>query len=520
MTSRKTQLFHQKLSEEIGAEKISTSPYERAVYSHDANSSITGTMRTIANQVLFGFIPEIIVMARSIDDIQSVMRHSHEHGIPVTVRGGGSFGYGTTVPVRGGVILDMAYLDQIIHFDEKEMSVTIQAGVKCQKLLEFLERKGLTLAPCPTLAPYATVGGWIATSGLGIGSYKYGSILRQVTGMKIVTPTGVVVETPSGNAFGSGYNLTWLYAGSEGTLGVIVEVTLTARPKSEQLLTTAYGFPSLKDAQTTLSGILKLDVTPYFAEFLEENYIQMIRSMGEDVPPMKALILFALDGDKMSIDRENRLITEFCGKLVKEKKAFELRELGNVLWQQRYNSARVRKVGPAIITEDIVLPVNKLENFVQFCYELGEYYRLDVGIDGHLVAHNSLLLSPYFLVDERRKGNLITSLPLVKDLVDESKRMGGRIWGSGLWNYFYLRYSKGQAAIEIMKRVKRAFDENDLLNPGKTLRVRTKLRVPGFSIEDTVKFPATSIIYNTVLWLASWVIKKIRQAISALWWRR
>ncbi|MFQ5997994.1 MAG: FAD-binding oxidoreductase [Candidatus Bathyarchaeia archaeon] len=520
MVNWNLQDIQQKLSDEIGANKISTSRYERAVYSHDANSSLTGTMRTIANSVLFEFVPDMVVMARKIEDVQSVLRLSHEKRIPVTVRGGGSFGYGTTVPAKGGIVLDLAYMDQILEIDEKNMFVTVQAGVKCHTLLEHLERKGLTLAPCPTLAPYATIGGWIATSGLGIGSYKYGSIMRQVSRMKILTPSGVLMETLDGNYFGNGYNLSWLYAGSEGTLGIIVEVTLRIKPKPEQLLTVVYGFPSLKEAQTTISGILKLDVAPYFAEFLEENYLRMIRTMGDDVPQVKALLLLVLEGDKISIEKDNRLITEFCAKLVKEKKAFELRQVGNILWEQRYNSARVRKIGPAVISEDVVLPINKLENFVEFCYELGAYYRLDVGIDGHLLAHNSLLLSPYFLVDERRKGNLITSLPLVKDLVDESRRLGGRTWGSGLWNYFYLRYGKGQAAIEIMKRMKRAFDEFDVLNPGKTFRVRTKLGVPGFSIEDTIKFPVTSIIYNTVLWLASWVIKKIRQAISALWWRR
>ncbi|MFQ5761736.1 MAG: FAD-binding oxidoreductase [Candidatus Bathyarchaeia archaeon] len=507
------------LQKEIGSDTISTSRHERIVYSHDL-AQITGPMRTIANRILFNNIPDFIVMPRNTREIQTVITHAYKQKVPVVPRGGGSWGHSSAVPSRGGVVLDLSSMDRILEVDEENLTVKVQAGVKVADLNEYLNRRGLTLPITPFNAPYSTVGGWLSSSALGIGSLKYGSALRYVASLTTISPTGETVQVPGHDYHKGPFDLSALLACSEGTLGVMSEAELRIKPKPEAWLAACYAFNNLREAQTALMTAAKSDASPYHLELLEQNYLHMRRSVGDRLPDCQGLIFAAFEGDNAVAAREQKIFADICEKYVKDKKASEASEAGEVLWQERYNSLKVRRLGPSTIFEDVILPMGRFDDLTQFSKHLAELYRLMVGLHARAVDHNSFLVSPYFLVDERRRGNFVTSLPLVKDVVDQTLRLGGRVYGSGLWNYFYLRYCRGQASLECMKRIKKGVDQRNILNPSKTFRVMPKLRIPALSLEDRLGLPASSIIYNTVLWVASFIIKIIRGVINALYWRR
>ncbi|MBU0623955.1 MAG: FAD-binding oxidoreductase, partial [Candidatus Thermoplasmatota archaeon] len=218
---------------------------ERRLYSHDL-APLPKEM-----DLIFKTMPDQVVRPAYTEDVVQIVRKAIATKKPIVPRGAGSWGLGGSVPVKGGITIDMTGMSKIISIDEANLVVTVQPGITWNALSEALDAKGLFLPCYPSSAPSATLGGWISTGGTGIGAFKYGSAGDLIRDMEVVLPTGIVVHT--GDKLvpqnGGGPNLNWLFVGSEGTMGIVTEVTFSVLPKPEELRPISYSLDALTTFQ-------------------------------------------------------------------------------------------------------------------------------------------------------------------------------------------------------------------------------------------------------------------------------
>ncbi|MEI6797287.1 MAG: FAD-binding oxidoreductase [Methanomassiliicoccales archaeon] len=230
-----------RLEDAIGHDNVKTSKMERLLYSHDLAPLPKEA------QIAFKNVPDIVVRPRTTEDVARVVKIAAEENIPITPRGSSTWGLGGSVPVFGGILIDTTGLmNKIIKIDAENLCVTAQAGCTWKQVYDACLEKGLLLGSYPSSFPSATLAGWVATGGVGMGSYKYGSAGFNIRDIEVVMPDGTIVNTGYQNVADNmtGYNLSWLIIGSEGTLGVITQVTLKLTPFIT-LRPLSYAFPDL-----------------------------------------------------------------------------------------------------------------------------------------------------------------------------------------------------------------------------------------------------------------------------------
>ncbi|MFH1328863.1 MAG: FAD-binding oxidoreductase [Candidatus Bathyarchaeota archaeon] len=509
--------LYEGLLKDFGAEKVTTDTLERIAYSHDL-APVIGPVRTTVIRIFFRMIPDIIFRPNTASEVSEVVRRAHIVGIPITPRGASTASFGGAVPGRGGLLLDLTGMNEILDFDKNEMVVKVQAGVRWKDLQDYLNTRGYMLGAYPSSAPSATVGGWISTGGLGIGSLKYGSVGEQVTSLKVVTPTGEIINTTNNNQilFASGYNLNWLYIGAEGTLGTVTEAVIKVYPKHDRILPLAYSFKSLADAQTLLINLLHSNIKPFHVEFLDQGCLEMSKKLKLKLPEADALLLIIFEGENLEVERGSQTFHDLCANLIEEGKAAFLPSAGEGLWEGRFMPLRVKRLGPSFLGEEVIIPLNKIEFFIKKCHRYSRLYRAHVAVKGFVAAHNSMVMMPSFFLSEKRKFQFILSYPLSKDIVNLGIKCNGKPYGAGLWNYFFMRLGKGQPAVEFMKLVKMSIDKKNSFNPSKTVSVRTRLRFDKW-IEDELGFPAAAIVFNIGLIVLGWITKAYRFIINVFY---
>ncbi|HXZ24466.1 MAG TPA: FAD-binding oxidoreductase, partial [Methanomassiliicoccales archaeon] len=232
-----------KLEAAVGKANVKTSKMERLLYSHDLAPLPKET------QIAFKNVPDVVVRPTSTEQVAKVVRIANEEGVPITPRGASSWGLGGSMPVFGGILIDLAGgMSKILDIDVDNLCCTVEAGASYKSVYEACLAKGLILGSYPSSFPSATIGGWLAKDGVGIGSYKYGGPGLNLRSMTVVMPDGSVVETGFRDVAdnSAGYNLNALQVGAEGTLGIITKVTLKLYPFGGVIKNVSYAFNDLK----------------------------------------------------------------------------------------------------------------------------------------------------------------------------------------------------------------------------------------------------------------------------------
>jgi glycolate oxidase len=417
-------------------------------------------------------LPGAVVFARTADEVAKVVRWANETRTPLIARGSGTGLAGGTVPVPGAVVLCMTRFNRVLEIDRQNLTMLVEPGVTTQTIFEQADAVGLLYPPDPGSMKISTIGGNVATNSGGLRGLKYGVTKDYVMGFDIVLPTGEIMWV--GNKCvkdAAGYSLREVFIGSEGTLGIFTRILLRLLPKPKARRTLLATFPRMQRAAETVSAIIAHPIIPCTLEFLDYTTINCVEDYAHVGLPRdaEAVLLMETDGHPAVVEEE----AEIMARLAHENGALEVRvaqsaeEATRLATARRSAFAALARVAPTTILEDITVPRSELAAMVRFIQDLAERHRLRIGIFGHMGDGN---LHPTFLTNEKDPEEMARVEEAFQEIVTETVRRGGTITGEhgvGLAKKKYLPESVGSLNVEVMQKLKRVFDPNWILNPGK-----------------------------------------------------
>jgi len=423
--------------------------------------------------------PDALLMATSTEEIAAVMKICNENLIPVTPRGAGTGLAGGCVPVLGGVVIDTTKMKKILAYDFDNFTVTIEPGVLLQELAEDCQKQGYLYPPDPG-EKLATVGGNVSTNAGGMRAVKYGTTRDYVLSMKVVLPNGDITRFGAAvSKTSSGYSLLNLMIGSEGTLGIITELTLKIIPAPKKVISLVVPFEDLKSAISTVPVIKKANLGPQALEFMErEIVLSSERYIGRSVFPQViegvtagAYLLITFDAE----DEDTLMdLVEKCSDLVLERGALDVLVADTPAkikdaWAARSSFLEAIEAETKLLDEcDVVVPCSQIADFLTFAKEYGEECGLIIKSFGHAGDGNlHIYQCSNDLPEEEFKARVDKYF---LKLYSRAVECGGLVSGEhgiGRGKVKYLAESVGAANMALMEGIKKVFDPNMILNPGK-----------------------------------------------------
>lgn len=422
------------------------------------------------------YLPEVVIKPRTAGEVGEVMKLCNEHLIPVTPRGGGTGLSGGALPHYGGVLVSMERFNSIITIDERNGQVTTEPGVITEVLQNAVKERGLFYPPDPSSRGSCFIGGNIAENSGGPKAVKYGVVKDYVLNLEVVLPTGEIIWTGANVLKNStGYNLTQLIVGSEGTLGIVTKIVLKLIPHPAHDLLMLVPFASLEKASEAVSAIFRAGFTPSALELVEIDALKIVSEMVDShlVPvndEIAAHLIVEVDGnnvDQLMSEMEaiaNLLAGYDAGEMFFADDAQQKAEL----WKLRRRTAEFVKMAGYTIEEDTVVPRAELPKLIRGVKELGKQYRFKAVCYGHAGDGNLHVRikkegTANSFGDEEMNNALRALFKLVYSL-------GGTISGEhgiGLIQKSYMDIVFEEANLRLMRQIKRAFDPNNILNKGK-----------------------------------------------------
>jgi glycolate oxidase len=419
-------------------------------------------------------MPDIVIQAVTTEEVSKIMKYAYENNIPVTPRGSGTGLVGAAVPLKGGIVVDLSRMNKILELDEENLTLTLESGVLLMDIGKYVEEFDLFYPPDPG-EKSATIGGNISTNAGGMRAVKYGVTRDYVRGLEVVLPNGEVVEL-GGKVVknSSGYSLKDLMIGSEGTLGIVTKATLKLLPLPKKALSLLIPFETLERAIETVPKIIKSKSIPTAIEFMQkEAIIAAEEFLGKSFPDKSsdAYLLLTFDGNSTEeIEKAYENVANICleaGAL--DVLISDTEERQESIWSARGCFLEAIK---ALTTEmdevDVVVPRNKIGEFVTFTHELENKANIRIKSFGHAGDGN---LHIYILKDSLSEEAWQAKLSEVMQIMyDKAKELKGQVSGEhgiGFAKKGYLKQSLPDQCINIMQGIKLAFDPKNILNPGK-----------------------------------------------------
>ncbi|MFC1840603.1 FAD-binding oxidoreductase [Thermodesulfobacteriota bacterium] len=418
------------------------------------------------------YMPDAAAFPSSNEEISEIFRLANEYKFPVIPRGGGSGKTGGALPVKGGLVLAMDRFNRILEIDQDNLIAKIEPFVITEHLQKEVEKIGLFYPPDPASNDVSTLGGNVAENAGGLRGLKYGVTGDYVLGLTVVLPTGDIIKTGVETAKGvAGYDLTSLIVGSEGTLAVVTSITLKLLPKPEAKKTMIACFRDITAAAKTVSDIIRSKIMPATLEFIDRLSIDCVRSQIEIKIPEDtgAILLIEVDGDKKLVEGDAEKVKKICkgNRVVDFKLASDEREV-ELIWDARRKiSPSLLELKPGKISEDIVVPRSRIPDLITFLRDLSKKYNLPIPAYGHAGDGN---IHVNVLLDRENPDEVNKGDNIIKELFQKVIDLGGTITGEhgiGITKAPYMEMEFSKPAIELMMRLKAAFDPNNILNPGK-----------------------------------------------------
>ena len=459
LAKSKTMVSLDALNRLIGEENVLSALEDRICYAYD------GTKQK--------HIPDVVVRPHSTQHVSDILRFANEHEIPVYPRGAGSGLTGGAVPVQGGIVLDFTQMNKILEIVPEDLTATVEPGVVTQILQNEVAKYKLFYPPDPASAAFSTLGGNVAECSGGITGLKYGVTRDYILSLEVVLADGSVIHTGRKTLKSvTGYDLTRLFVGSEGTLGVFTQITVKLLPLPEKIETLLVFFATPQDAVRTASQIISNNLLPRALEFIDKSSIDCIKGYKQEIQipaEVNAILLIDIDGKEVSVKTETSLVEKIAmenqplrvitAKTTKER---------DTLWEvRRVISPALYNIAPFKINEDICVPRSRILEALHRIAEIHKRFpSLKVANFGHIGDGNIHVNIMY----EAGKQQKILAEKMVEEILRTTVELGGTISGEhGIGNVksAFLSLEIQPQELRIMKDIKHLLDPKGILNPGK-----------------------------------------------------
>lgn len=449
-----------RLFEEIvGRDNILTAEEELACYAYDATPG-------------FYHMPDAVVIPANTQQVSKILRMADQEKIPVYTRGAGTNLSAGTVPMQGGIVLLMTRMNKIMEVDAANLTATAEPGVIVADLNKAVEALGLIYPPDPGTVTTATLGGTVAENSGGLRGLKYGVSKHYVMGLEVVMADGSIVRTGGKNVKDvAGYDLTKLFTGSEGTLGVITQITVKLLPAPEAKRSMLAVFDSLEVAGDAIAKIIAAKIIPATLEIMDRASIQTVEDYAHVGLPVdaEAILLIEVDGIEAVVHQEAERVLQ----ILREVGAAEVRVPKNEQERQDIWTARraalpaLAKLRPTTFVEDATVPRSAIPEMIRYIGETAKKHQVLIGTFGHAGDGN---LHPTFVCDLRDEEEMRRVYQAMDEIFYKAIALGGSLSGEhgiGLGKLKYMQSQFGDSGMAVMRRIKKALDPNVILNPGK-----------------------------------------------------
>jgi glycolate oxidase len=448
----------QKLIEIVGQENFTDQLEELVPYSYDASMNVHR--------------PDAAVWPESTEQVAQIVKFANEHEIPVVPRGAGTSLSGGVIPIKGGIIIDLSRMNQIIEISIENRYAHVQAGVVCDDLNRALAKHGFVFPPDPASSTVATIGGNVATNAGGIKGAKYGTTRDYVLGLQVVLPNGEILHTGSYTMkCVSGYDLAKLFIGAEGTLGVITEVTLKINPLPRHAMTAVATYAKLQDAGKAIFQTMTSGVIPSVMEILDKVTLKSIKENTDiDLPEAEAMILTETDGftwEEVEAQMEVVLRILNQNNPTEIKTAKDEKDRLN-LWKARKSAyATLARASTSFVLDDVTVPISRIPELLVGIQEISQKHGIVVATFGHAGDGN---LHPQILYDEYNPEEVERTEKVEEEIFRLAISLNGTLSGEhgiGLSKANYMTLEHDPVEMALMKQIKRTLDPNNIMNPGK-----------------------------------------------------
>jgi glycolate oxidase len=448
----------ERLKEIVGQDNFTDDLIDLIAYSKDASE--------------FKHRPDVAVWPLSKVEVASVLKFANEKRFAVVARGAGTSLAGLAVPEKGGLIMDMCRMNKILEINIEDRLVVVQPGVVYADLDKQLAPHGFFFPPDPASGSVCTLGGNVATNAGGIKGAKYGTTKDYVLALEVVLPDGRILHTGSRcMKTSSGYDLTKLFVGSEGTLGVITEITLKINPKPPLISTAMAMFDDLEDAGRAVSQIMHSGILPCALEIVDQQTLRAINQNTDlNLPEVEAILVAETDGytREETEFQINKVVEVFRNNRASTVKRANDRQEAEALWTARKSAYGVMaRINNNLFVEDLAVPMSKVPTMLRAISDLAKKYHLTIPTVGHAGDGN---LHPVISFDGTNPEEVHRVEQASKELFEKVIELGGTLTGEhgiGIAKARFMGLEHDEMSMEIMRAVKQVFDPNNILNPGK-----------------------------------------------------
>lgn len=417
-------------------------------------------------------VPEVVILPNSATEVAEVMKLANRFLVPVYPRGHATSLSGGSLPLEGGIILDLSKWKDKLEVDPEDMVVVVSPGVLTSEINDAALKEGFIYPPDPSSSNVSTIGGNLAENAGGPRGLKYGVTRDYVLGLEVVTPEGEIIHTGGRTIKNvTGYDLTSLIVGSEGTLGIITEATLKLIPKPIATRTFMVYFDDIVQAGNTITKILSSGIVPSKLEIMDNATINAVEAYEPLGLPLDidALLLVELDGHPKAMEDEVVIIEEIClANSAREIKHAHTEQEAVELWKARkLVSPAIVREKPTKISEDATVPRSKIPAMFARLKEIRDKYELNLVVFGHAGDGN---LHPNIIADKRDHEEMERVEKAVEEIFEAAIELGGTLSGEhgiGILKAPFMEMELGEATLDMMKRTKQAWDPKNILNPGK-----------------------------------------------------
>lgn len=448
-----------RLKEIVDPEYVLTSEMDLALYSYDAS--------------LEKGKPDVVVLPNSTEEVSKIMALAYKEKIPILGRGSGTNLTGGTIPTKGGIVVHFSRMNRILNLDYENLTATVEPGVITLDLQTRILKDGYIYQPDPASQKVSTLGGNVGENSGGPHCLKYGVTSNHVQGLEVVLIDGTVIQTGGESRDNPGFDLTGLFVGSEGTIGLVTKVILKLEKAPEAVKTMLAIYETIEDGANTVSAIIAEGIIPATLEMMDNTVMRAVEETIKVGYPLDAaaVLIIELDGMPEGMDEKALKIMEICKKNnVREVKLAKDENERTILWAGRKGAfGSVGQVRPSYLCCDGTVPRTKLPEVLNKVIEIGKKYNLPIGNVFHAGDGN---LHPLIMFDERDPDELQRvhkiSTEILKLCVDAGGTISGE-HGVGLEKLKETHFIFNEGDLQLERDIKSAFDADDILNPGKMI---------------------------------------------------